>query len=311
MEPREKAASLPERPGVYLFKDAAGTVLYVGKATSLRTACAPTFSNPAGKTPRPARWSAKSPTSKHRRRQRARSAGARKQSHQAAPAQVQRTASRRQDLSIHQAHRVRKISARLLHAQSKERRLALLRPIFPAGLARRILTSSTSTSGPVLQRRSHPRSSAPVPAVLHQALPRALRRRPCHRRSATPKLLVMRAVSRRQAPRPDEELEAAHGCGLRSRSSTSRPPLTAICSARWKKSKSASALRQPQGDDTDVLALVRRAAASRRESVSSARRPRRGSPRILLGRPRRIRSRRNSSPRCSSSFISTRNICRR
>jgi excinuclease ABC subunit C len=36
MEPREKAASLPERPGVYLFKDAGGTVLYVGKATSLR-----------------------------------------------------------------------------------------------------------------------------------------------------------------------------------------------------------------------------------------------------------------------------------
>jgi excinuclease ABC subunit C len=36
MEPREKAASLPESPGVYLFKDPAGTVLYVGKASSLR-----------------------------------------------------------------------------------------------------------------------------------------------------------------------------------------------------------------------------------------------------------------------------------
>ena len=36
MEPREKAALLPESPGVYLFKDAAGTVLYVGKAGSLR-----------------------------------------------------------------------------------------------------------------------------------------------------------------------------------------------------------------------------------------------------------------------------------
>ena len=36
MEPREKAATLPESPGVYLFKDAGGTVLYVGKATSLR-----------------------------------------------------------------------------------------------------------------------------------------------------------------------------------------------------------------------------------------------------------------------------------
>ena len=37
MEPREKAALLPEAPGVYLFKDAAGAVLYVGKAGSLRS----------------------------------------------------------------------------------------------------------------------------------------------------------------------------------------------------------------------------------------------------------------------------------
>jgi excinuclease ABC subunit C len=36
MEPREKAAALPESAGVYLFKDAAGTILYVGKASSLR-----------------------------------------------------------------------------------------------------------------------------------------------------------------------------------------------------------------------------------------------------------------------------------
>jgi excinuclease ABC subunit C len=36
MEPREKAALLPEKPGVYLFKDASGDVLYVGKAGSLR-----------------------------------------------------------------------------------------------------------------------------------------------------------------------------------------------------------------------------------------------------------------------------------
>ncbi len=37
MEPREIADRLPESPGVYMFKDAAGNVLYVGKAASLRS----------------------------------------------------------------------------------------------------------------------------------------------------------------------------------------------------------------------------------------------------------------------------------
>jgi excinuclease ABC subunit C len=36
MELREKASSLPFAPGVYLYKDAAGRVIYVGKAKSLR-----------------------------------------------------------------------------------------------------------------------------------------------------------------------------------------------------------------------------------------------------------------------------------
>jgi excinuclease ABC subunit C len=37
MELREKVAQLPTQPGVYLFQDAAGKILYVGKANSLRS----------------------------------------------------------------------------------------------------------------------------------------------------------------------------------------------------------------------------------------------------------------------------------
>ncbi len=36
MEPREKAALLPESPGVYLFLGPKREILYIGKATSLK-----------------------------------------------------------------------------------------------------------------------------------------------------------------------------------------------------------------------------------------------------------------------------------
>src|SRR5690348_5525144 len=39
-------SSLPDQPGVYLFKDARGRVIYVGKAKSIRKRVASHFSNP-------------------------------------------------------------------------------------------------------------------------------------------------------------------------------------------------------------------------------------------------------------------------
>src|SRR5881392_2652494 len=42
----EQRRSLPDQPGVYLFRDAPGRVIYVGKAKSLRKRVASHFSNP-------------------------------------------------------------------------------------------------------------------------------------------------------------------------------------------------------------------------------------------------------------------------
>ena len=44
---REQRLSLPDQPGVYLFRDRRGKVLYVGKAISIRKRVASHFSNPS------------------------------------------------------------------------------------------------------------------------------------------------------------------------------------------------------------------------------------------------------------------------
>jgi excinuclease ABC subunit C len=44
---REQRRALPDQPGVYLFRDARGRVIYVGKAKSVRKRVASHFSNPA------------------------------------------------------------------------------------------------------------------------------------------------------------------------------------------------------------------------------------------------------------------------
>ena len=56
---RQRIAHLPDQPGVYLFKDAHGTILYVGKAVSLRKRVASYFHRPAALGPRTGRMVAR------------------------------------------------------------------------------------------------------------------------------------------------------------------------------------------------------------------------------------------------------------
>ena len=100
MDLREKVAHLPLEPGVYLYKDAHGKVIYVGKAKSLRARVRSYFA-----VDRPE--DAKTDTLLSEAREvdyilvdNEKEALAREQSHQAA---LQHPAARRQDLSVHQA----------------------------------------------------------------------------------------------------------------------------------------------------------------------------------------------------------------
>ena len=47
MSVAEQRKALPDQPGVYLFKDAKGKVVYVGKAKSIRKRVGGHFSSPA------------------------------------------------------------------------------------------------------------------------------------------------------------------------------------------------------------------------------------------------------------------------
>ncbi len=123
------AATCPTQPGVYLFRDGRGEVIYVGKAKSIRKRVASHFSSPvpARATPRWWRWSTRS--SRRGRQLRGRGAAGRAELHQAAPSALQHPPARRQVLPVHRDLARRGLPARLLHARAPPPRPRVLRPV--------------------------------------------------------------------------------------------------------------------------------------------------------------------------------------
>ena len=127
-----KIRTIPTLPGCYLYKNAEGEVIYVGKAKNLRARVRSYFLAAIQANAKTGSLMREAVDMDYiTRRQRARGARARKQPHQAAQAALQHPAARRQDLPLHQAHARRPLSQGLRHAPAAQGRQRLLRPLLP------------------------------------------------------------------------------------------------------------------------------------------------------------------------------------
>ena len=177
----EQRRALPDEPGVYLFRDARGRVIYVGKAKSIRKRVASHFSKAQvrGHTPGHAEMVAAVEHDRvRRRRQRGRGAAGRAELHQAVPAALQHPPARRQVLPVHRHLARRGLPARLLHARAPPPRARLLRPLLQRqARARDARPAGEGLHVPLVhRRRAGAAQRQPVPGLLHQALRGALRR---------------------------------------------------------------------------------------------------------------------------------------
>ena len=175
----EQRRALPDQPGVYLFRDGGGRVLYVGKAKSVRKRVASHFAK-AQLPSSPGHAEMVGGRRAHRmrgRRLRGRGAAGGAELHQAVPPALQHPAARRQVLPVHRDLPRRELPAGLLHARAPPRGPRLLRPL----LERQARAGDPGGAGeglhvPLLHRpRAGQAQRQPLPGLLHQALRGALR----------------------------------------------------------------------------------------------------------------------------------------
>ena len=170
----EKLDQVPDRPGVYLYKDAKAQVIYIGKAASLRSRVRSYFQESRAARSEDGRPGRADPRPRlHRDRQRARGAHPRVEPGQEAPPSLQHHPARRQALPVPAPDDRRGVPAPRGRAPGPEGRLDLLRSVLPGdGDAPDAPARAPALPAADLSHQDRRHAAAPVPAVLHPPLPR-------------------------------------------------------------------------------------------------------------------------------------------
>ena len=171
-----QVAALPTKPGVYTFRDAAGRVIYVGKAANLRSRVRSYFGSPRaleGKDP-PARRQDRPARHRHDPH-RAGRPPPRSHAGQAPPAVLQRPPQGRQALPLPQGRCRLALAARHHHPPRPERRRSLFRPLRLGKVDPHLARPRQETLPlALLRQRDHRLRPASLPRVLHPPLHRPL-----------------------------------------------------------------------------------------------------------------------------------------
>ena len=239
MELREKVAQLPLAPGVYLYKDAGGRVIYVGKAKSLRHRVRSYFSDDKLADVKTGTLISEARDVDYILVDNEKEALALENN-------LIKQYKPRFNILLRddKTYPYIKLTSEKYPRVYVTRRLRRTAPrtsalTFPANLAHRLVhfihRHFLVPSCKVDLTRFHPKPCLQYP---HSPLPGPVRAGPDHRRSLRRRGARRAAVPGRPPQRPGARAARPHGVRVRRRCGSRRRPACATCSPRWRRSRS-------------------------------------------------------------------------